>query len=254
MMIRRGDEMILYPDIEIKHHVDESDLKYESIGTQMEKPMHQSIKYYLCPDSACHEFKIGRFIADIYQEGHIKEIQTGSFQSLDHKLSALLPTYPITVVYPLVKRKTIIEMDYLYGTKKPKKSPKIGNPLHIMTELVKIKKHLLHPNLDFMIFYVDVDEYRRKSEASSSIKNHERLAQYPKGLPILYTLKTKDDFLALLPDVLPEELTAKSLQKLLKLNKTETQSLIQVYKTMGLLQYIRKEGRAFVYQLNKNGE
>ena len=38
------------------------------------------------------------------------------------------------------------------------------------------------------------------------------------------------------------------------MDKTETQSLIQVYKTMGLLQYIRKEGRAFVYQLNKKGE
>ncbi|PKL00301.1 MAG: hypothetical protein CVV56_06900 [Tenericutes bacterium HGW-Tenericutes-1] len=243
--------MIIHTDKPITHPFDELDLKYESIGTQMEKPMHQSVKYYLCPDSACHEFKIGKFIADIYQDGHIIEIQTGSFQSMDHKLSSLLPQYKITIVYPVVRRKSIYEMDTLYGTKKPKKSPKIGNILHIMTELVKIKKHLLHPNLDFLIFYVDADEYRIKIEDRTSRKTHERLAQYPKGIPSLYTLKDKFDYLDLLPDDLELEVTAKTLQKALKLNKSETQSLIQIYKTLGLLYFIRKEGRAFVYQLVK---
>ena len=233
----------------IESLLDEFDYRLESIGTQKEKPLHQSIKYYLCHDAMCHEFKIGKFIADIYKDGHITEIQTGSFQAMDHKMTKLLPDYRMTVVYPVVRRKTIIEIDATSGTKKPRKSPKIGNPLQIVREIVKIKKHLFNPNLDFIIFYVDVDEYRMKSLESNPYRKHERLAQYPKGIPTLFHLKNQVDYYQLLPTDLGDEFTALSLKKSLKLNKSDTQALIQVYKTLDIIEFKRKEGRAFVYQL-----
>lgn len=219
---------------------------YESIGTQNEKMLHKMIKYYLCPDTACHEFKIGSYIADIYQNGHITEIQTGSFRSMKSKLEKLLPNYKISIVYPVIRRKTIIEVDAYTGSKKPKKSPRIGSPLKIMRELYQITKYLNHPNLEIIIFLTDVDEYRMNSVDSSKL---EKINQFPKGTPVLYQLKTKKDYVDLLPENLPPEWTLKTFKNYTKLSISDNQCLVQVYKQLDIIVNTRKEGKAFVYKI-----
>lgn len=222
---------------------------YESIGTQNEKMLHKMIKNYLCPDTACHEFKVGNFIADIYQNGHITEIQTGSFRSMKSKLDKLLPNYSITVVYPVIRRKTIIEVDAFLGSKKPKKSPKIGSPLKIMRELYQIKPFLNHPHLEIVVFLVDVDEYRMKSIDSKGL---EKINQFPKGAPLIYQLKSKTDYLELLPADLPQEWTVKTLKNYTKLSQSDNQCLVQVLKQLGIIEIAKKEGKAFIYKIKEN--
>lgn len=225
-------------------------MMFESIGTQNEKTLHKSIKFYLCEDVACHEFRIGRFIADIYQDGHIYEIQTASFLSLKSKLEKLLPLYKISLVYPIIRRKTIIEMDALSGSKKPKKSPRVGKPLQVMRELVKIKTFLTDPNFEMIMFMTDVDEYRMKS--MSTFEN-ERINQIPKGVPELIRLKTQTDYLELLPSNLNEQWTVKDLKTVVKRSLSDTQSFVQVLKQLDLIEMCGKEGRAYLYRIKGDG-
>ncbi len=231
-------------------HLDSLTDQYESIGTQNEKTLHRSIKHYLSPDSMCHEFKIGSFIVDIYQDGKIIEIQTGSFKAMEHKLRSLLPNYSITIVYPIIRNKTIYLMNAGVAGK-PKKSPKKGNPLSIGAQMTQIRTHLSHPNLHFLIFLVDVDEYRIINTENHPRKPYVRIEQFTKGFPQMIDLNTKSDYMNLLPTDLPKTFTTDVFRKIAKLNKTEAQGMIMVLKTLGIIEFTGKINRAYLYQIHE---
>lgn len=233
--------------------IEPSDFAWQSIGTQQEKTIHRAIKYYLCPDETHHEFKIGRFVADIYQDGHITEIQTGSFRSLKTKLQALLPHYPITVVYPVIRRKTIYTIDSMGTLSEGKKSPRIGKALFIASELVQIKEFLMHPHLDFIIFLVDCDEYRTKTmEQNRFRKKAERMEQNPKGEPLLIPLRSIDDFKALFPTNLPSPFTSKDFQKAVLLGKSGSVAALNLFRTLNIVTQVGKIGRSYLYEITKS--
>jgi len=229
--------------------LEDLDLRLESIGTQMEKTLHKTIKHYLCPDAMCHEFKVGPYIADIYKDGKIIEIQTGSFKSLQHKLNTLLKNYPITLVHPIVRRKTLYTLDASGFASKPKKSPKMGHPNAIFRELAQIKEFLMNPNLSIWIFMVDVDEYRRVPIEKQGRKPYERIEQFAKGIPDIIKLTCIADYRRFLPE-LPSEFVITDVAKVTKLNKSDANAMVSVFKTLGFVSQIGKRGRAYLYQIN----
>jgi hypothetical protein len=236
--------------MEDRRDVLKDDFVPESIGTQNEKSFHHRIKQALCPDETCQEFPIGRFIADIYRDGHIWEIQTGSFRSLRKKLTQLLPNYPITIVYPLAKRTTISILDENGILQPPRRSPKVGNPISIGKELHAIKEFLAHPNLDILIYYSDLREYRSKSAVPAGRKPFVRIDRYPQGEPTLIPLKTKEDYAKLLPIVLPDPFTVKEFAKAAKMSQGLAQMVIAAYRSLEVIFYVGKTGRAYLYSLH----
>lgn len=76
----------------------------QSIGTQKERLIHRTLKYFIEPDESCHEIPVGGYIADIFQRdtGHIWEIQSSGFDKLRGKLEAFLPEHQVTVVLPII--------------------------------------------------------------------------------------------------------------------------------------------------------
>ena len=117
------------------------------IGTYSEKRLHRVLKHYFCEDESCHEVRIrpdgvavtdpeerargaesgrGGFIADIYRDGEIIEIQTGGFYPLRQKLSFYLENtdYNVVLIHPIAESKWIstISRDGKIGHRK--KSPK----------------------------------------------------------------------------------------------------------------------------------
>ena len=98
-------------------------LEGAGIGTMAEKRMHKALKRYICPDESCHEVRIkpdgtastedrekaesgrGGYIADIYKDGEIFEIQTAGFYPLKKKIEFYLKNtdFKVTVVHPLVE-------------------------------------------------------------------------------------------------------------------------------------------------------
>ena len=118
------------------------------IGTLSEKTVHAILKNYYEPDEDRQEIPIENYVADIYAEGEIIEIQTRQFDRMRGKLSAFLPLYPVTIVYPIPREKWIVWIDEESGELSNKrKSPVKGNPYLAFPELYKIKMFLKNPNI-----------------------------------------------------------------------------------------------------------
>ena len=118
------------------------------IGTLSEKTVHAILKNYYEPDEDRQEIPIEKYVADIYANGEIIEIQTRQFNKMRNKLTAFLPLYPVTIVYPIPFEKWIIWVDEETGElSRKRKSPVRGNPYIAFVELYKIKMFLKDPNL-----------------------------------------------------------------------------------------------------------
>ena len=97
------------------------------IGTLSEKTVHAILKNYYEPDEDRQEIPIENYVADIFAGGEIIEIQTRQFDKLRGKLSAFLPLYPVTIVYPIPREKWLIWIDQETGELSGKrKSPLKG--------------------------------------------------------------------------------------------------------------------------------
>ena len=108
------------------------------IGTLSEKTIHAILKNYYQPDEDKQEMPIENFVADIYSDGEIIEIQTRQFNRMRDKLKAFLPLYPVTIVYPIPREKWLVWIDEESGElSKKRKSPVKGNPYMAFPELYK---------------------------------------------------------------------------------------------------------------------
>ena len=85
----------------------------DSIGLYKEKRLHRILKRLVCENPDAHEFKIGNYVADVFETGRITEIQTGSFYPLHRKLTYYLAKtdYEVRLVHPVIAEKRIIRID-----------------------------------------------------------------------------------------------------------------------------------------------
>ena len=131
------------------------------IGVLNEKSVHHLLKSMIEPDVSCHEVKLGRYIVDVLREDGIYEIQSRHFYKLINKLTKLLETHKVTIVYPVIRTKWIVWVDEDSGRiVRRRKSPKTGRPCHILSELYGIRGLLAHENLSFIVAGLDAEEYR----------------------------------------------------------------------------------------------
>ena len=131
------------------------------IGTLQEKTIHSVLKYYYAPNPVYHEQKIASYVADICVDGEIFEIQTRNFNTMRGKLNTFLPDYDVTIIYPIAATKWIQWIDMDTGELSPKrKSPKKGTVYQIIPELYRIRMFLNHPNLHFILSFLEVEEHK----------------------------------------------------------------------------------------------
>jgi hypothetical protein len=131
------------------------------IGTLSEKTVHAVLKNFYAPDEDTHEIPIENFIADIYSDGEIIEIQTRQFNKMRDKLNAFLPLYKVTICYPIPREKSLIWIDKETGElSERRKSPLKGSVYSVFPELYKIKTFLKNPNLQLKLVLMDMDEYK----------------------------------------------------------------------------------------------
>ncbi len=102
----------------------------QGIGTLGEKTVHAIVKHYMEPDTDYHEIPVDGYVADIYREGNIIEIQTANFNKLREKLGCFLKHYEVTVVYPIPHIKYLRWLDeesgsITAGRNLPKREPLI---------------------------------------------------------------------------------------------------------------------------------
>jgi len=219
------------------------------IGTLGEKTVHAVLKNYYEPDKERQEIPIGSYVADIYANNEIIEIQTGQFNRIRDKLEAFLPLYKVTIVYPIPKEKWLIWVDHESGelTRK-RKSPKRGNPYMAFGELYKIKTFIRNPNLRFKLVFVDIEEYRLLNGWSRDRKKGStRYDRIPVRLVEEVDIERLEDYMQFIPYMTRKAFTVKDFAKAAHISSRLAQTAVHILHYVDVLQRVGKEGRSFLY-------
>lgn len=220
------------------------------IGTLGEKTLHSVLKSYFEPDAACHEIKIGRYVADILNDNGVIEIQTRQFSALRQKLAFFLEQSIVTVVYPVAETKWLFWIDEVTGeVTKRRKSPKIGKPHEVFYELYSIRSLLSHPRLRLCIVLLELEEYRTLNGWSrDKKKGSTRYDRIPVDIAGELHIDSVDDYIKLIPETLGDCFTVKDFKAASGLSLYSAGLALNVLYTVGAVVRTGKKGNAYVYE------
>ena len=221
------------------------------IGTLGERTLHAALKYYLQPDPAFHEIKVGRSGGGGHQDSWgITEIQTRQFGRLQAKLEAFLALGPVTVVYPVAAQKRLCWMDPETGETSPwHRSPKERGGL--MSSMSSMPSGICFENLNLSIriLLLEMEEIRYLNGWSHDRKRGStRMDRVPVSLLGEVTVGAKVGYEALLPAGLPEEFTSKEFAKGAALSLPSAQRGLLLLHQLGVVDRLGKQGRSYLYR------
>ena len=221
------------------------------IGTLSEKTVHAILKNYYEPDEDRQEIPIENYVADIYADGEIIEIQTRQFNKLRDKLKAFLSLYPVTIVYPIPREKWLIWIDEESGELSTKrKSPKKGNAYMIFPELYKIKMFLKDKNLRIRPVLLDMEEYRLLNGWSHDRKKgSSRFDRIPTQLVEEVEINCLEDYMQFVPYDLSEQFTTKDFARAAHITTALAQTTLNILYHVGVVERVGKQGKAYLYEV-----
>lgn len=224
------------------------------IGTLSEKTVHAILKNYYEPDEDYHEIPVNGYVADIYRDGNIIEIQTANFNKLRNKLDVFLNDYQVTVVYPMPYIKWLSWLDEETGYIGPKrKSPKKGNPYEAFYQLYKIKSYLTNPNIRIKIVMMNMEEIRLLNGWSKDKKKgSSRFDRIPIEIVEEIDLYSLEDYMQMIPIELAETFCSKDYAKASHLSIGMAQTALNILTYTGTVKRIGKRGNEILYNINEN--
>lgn len=220
------------------------------IGTLQEKTVHAVLKRFYEPDVSHQEIRIGSFVADIFRDNEIIEIQTRSFNSMRKKLNLFLEDYQVTIVYPIIRHKWLFWIDEQTGEiSKKRKSPKIGKTYDAFYELYKIKSYLTHPNLHLCLVLIDAEEYRLLNGWSrDKKKGSTRFDRIPTALVDEFYIGNVKDYDCMIPENLPLPFTTKDFAKAAKISQNSAQLALNILHHIHAVERVGKTGNSYLYE------
>ena len=221
------------------------------IGTLSEKTVHAILKNYYQPDEDHQEIPIENYVADIYNDGEIIEIQTRHFDKMRSKLNCFLPLYPVTIVYPIPREKWLIWIDEESGElSAPRKSPAKGSRYTVFPELYKIKMFLKDPNLRLRLVLIDMEEYKLLNGWSRDRKKGStRYDRIPTQLVEEVEINCIEDYMQFVPYELEGEFTVKEFGKAAHIPARLAGVVVNILHYMGTIQKTGQRGKAYLYQV-----
>ena len=223
----------------------------KGIGTLSEKTVHAIMKNYYEPNEDNHEVKIEGYVADIYNEQGIIEIQTRQFNKMRAKLSTFLNLYPVTIVYPMPYNKWVFWIDNETGeTTKKRKAPKKWSAYDAFFELYKIKEFLKNPNLRMRLVLMDMEEYRLLNGWNASKKRGStRFDRIPLEIKQEVVIEQPEDYMQFIPYEIEEQFTSKEFAKAAKIKVDTARLVLNILYYVGVVKRVGKEGNSFVYEV-----
>lgn len=225
--------------------------KRQGIGTLGEKTVHAILKNLYAPNEDYHEVPIENYVADIYREGEIIEIQTRNFNTMRKKLETFLEEYPVTIVYPVPNDKWIIWIDETTGElSKKRKSPVKANIYAVFKELYRIKSFLKNSNLHLRLVLLDMEEYRLLNGWSNDKKKGStRYDRIPTALVKEINIDCLQDYLQFLPYDLPERFTTADFAKKVKITRAVAGVTLNILHYVGVVERVDKNGNNYIYSV-----
>jgi hypothetical protein len=224
-----------------------------AIGLLNEKPMHAALKqWYAQPDDVL-EVLVDGYVIDIVRGDLLIEIQTGNFSAMKEKLSALIATHPVRLVYPIPREKWIVKLDPKgEGSTQRRKSPKRGGFEDVFGELVSFPELLCQPNFSLEVLLIQEEEVRRH-DARRGWRRRGWVTQERRLLEVVsqQRFETPGDVWALIPGDLPETFTTSDLAAALKKPRRLAQKAAYCLRRMGVITQVGKRGRSILYVHNE---
>lgn len=246
------------------------------IGTLREKRLHAAVKLYLCADEGCHERLVAdllaceedgtkkrRMVADILQDGHIFEVQTGGFYPLKEKIAWYLAHTPcrVTVVHPIpaVKYLSWIQPDD-GSILSRNKSPKKGRVKDVAKELYWLSDFIGNPRFSLRILLLELEEYRLADGwGRDGKRGSNRYERFPTALLGDVTLSSPADYAAYflpLPLCTPDAegkypiFSAAAYAKATGIRGRATYSLLHLLERLGVIRESEEKiGRACAWEV-----
>lgn len=220
------------------------------IGTLSEKTVHAILKNYYEPDEDKQEIPIEKYVADIYTDGEIIEIQTRQFNKMRDKLAVFLPLYPVTIVYPIPREKWIIWIDEESGElSRKRKSPLKGSVYTVFPELYKIKMFLKDPNLRLKLALMDMEEYKLLNGWSKDRKKGaSRYDRIPTELVEEVEICCIEDYMQFVPYELEGEFTSKEFAAAAHIPVQLAQVTLNILYHVGTVTKTGKRGNQYLYE------
>ncbi len=220
------------------------------IGTLGEKSIHAILKCYFETNADCHECPVEHGVADIAGAHGIIEIQTRQFHRLSAKLEKLLPEGPVTVVYPVIRRKRILWMDPETGELLRSGTFRaFQKPEDVFAELYRIRQYVVHPNFHLCIVIMDAEDFRLADGYGPQGKNRAtKVDRVPTVLTDIRYYGIPADYGTFLSGGLPETFTSAQAARLCKLPRATAQSMLRMLVLLGQAEVCGKEGNAKIYR------
>ena len=222
------------------------------IGTLSEKTVHAVVKHYMEPNEDYHEVPLEGFVADIFREDAVTEIQTAHFNVLRRKLDKFLPLYPGMIVYPIPAVKWVIWVDPGSGAEvSRRKSPKKGSPYQAFNELYKIKSYLGDPNLRILFLFIDMEETRLLDGWSRDKKRGAtKYDRIPLELVDEMLFERVEDYRMMIPPEL-SGFTTREYAKSTKIPLSHAQTALNIFYYLNVVERIGKKGNSYLYEVRE---
>ena len=223
------------------------------IGTLAEKLVHKVLKYWIEPREEYHERRLCGSVADIFDGERVVEIQTRAFIKLLPKLRKFLVSYPVTVVYPLIRERRIRYFDKESGEiSSTRKSPRRARLSDSLVEISAVREFISNPNFSVKIVLLNADEYRKKGGIARGRRARENKLQIiPTEIIDTIELKTLSDYATLLPEGLASPFVAEEFYRAAALRGRGAYFALDFLREVGIIKQIGKRGRAYLYEINE---
>ena len=220
------------------------------IGTLREKPLHASLKAWFAEPGDRAEVPVDGYVIDLVRGNALIEIQTRGFSSMKKKLRALLESgHNVRIVHPIAVDTYIVKLDDS-GQPTPRRlSPKHGDFIDVVGELVAFPDLLNHDGLEVQVVLIRQEEIRAHSEDGPWRRQGWRVVER-RLVEILdnLVLTSAQDLAALLPRGLPDPFTTADLAEGLDRPRRVAQQLAYCLRNLDALAEVGRERNAIQYR------
>lgn len=219
------------------------------IATRQEGPLHAALKTWYAVPGDRHEVPLDGRQIDLVRGELLVEIQTGSVSAIRGKLTALVATHPVRLVYPIAVERWIVRVDGEARLLGRRRSPRRGRWEHAFHALVGVAA--LMPCAAFSIEVVLTREEEVRRHAPGRVwrrKGWEILERRLVDVVDRRLFAHAGDYAALLPAGLPGPFTTADLARALDIDRTLAQKMAYCLRTAGAIDVVGRVGRAVAYQ------
>lgn len=218
----------------------------------MATQLHQQLKaHYAEAHGGRFEAVVGSYRIDVQTDDRLIEVQQASLSALRDKTRQLLKGHSVTIVKPIVNRKTLVKLSAPEGDVLSRRlSPKRGGWWQAFDELIYFRELFPHPRLQVDLVLVDIEETRiAKPARRFKGKNYRTLDRSLLEIIETRTLQKLCDPLQLLPGELPSEFDTGELASAWKIPRYIVQRIAYFLREIKLIEIAGKKGRSMRYRL-----